>query len=96
MAPTATRKATRAETSLFVIISISGGCECCAEGYRETVLPAAPGRTRDDVRELLAYPHRVHFTKITLHVIEDDKDLTREQVTAYRARMEAAGQLALF
>ena len=84
-AKTATRKATLAEGALFVIFSIASGCACCSTGPRETVVPAAPGRTRDALRDLLAYPHGVHFTTITLHVVEADVELSRERVDALRA-----------
>jgi hypothetical protein len=87
------RIATLLQDETFVIFSIAGGCECCAEGSRETVLPAAPGRTRDDARILLAYPHRVHFTKIVLHAIVGTKNLTRADVEALRAKMRDAGQV---
>jgi len=78
---TATRKATLAEGALFVIFSITTGCACCATGPRETVVPAAPGRTRDALRELLAFPHRVNYLDVVLHVVEPDAGLTRERAT---------------
>jgi hypothetical protein len=93
---TATRKATLAEGALFVIFSITTGCECCkpgpretvvpaAPGPRETVVPAAPGRTRDALRELLAFPHRVNYLDVVLHVVEPDVELSRESMAELRA-----------
>jgi hypothetical protein len=82
---TAIRKATLAEGALFVIFSITTGCECCKPGPRETVVPAAPGRTRDVLRELLAFPHRVNYLDVVLHVVEPDVELSRERVAELRA-----------
>jgi hypothetical protein len=82
---TATRKATLAEGALFVIFSITTGCECCKPGPRETVVPAAPGRTRDALRKLLAFPHGVNYLDVVLHVVEPDAEFTRERVAELRA-----------
>lgn len=88
MTATATRtarKATLVEGPLFVIFSITTGCTCCKPGPRETVVPAAPGRTRDALRELLAFGHGVNYLDIVLHVVEPDVELSRERVDALRA-----------
>lgn len=75
----------------FVIYSVLGSDERI-----ETVVPAAIGRTRDDLRVALTLGNGAHFTEIVLHVVEPIKGHTRESLDVLRERARPAGQLALF